>query len=183
MFGRKKKVVIEKNQNEENKILMNKIYMETVEINKEIKQLDKKLDYLMDTKNKIEWRMVIDQKNMLSNKLKLKEKQINAISRKISNIEASETVKTSKSINVELQTGDNFVDVDEVVDTLDEANSISDEITKNYNTINNKLSGENNDMYDFDRAYENRLIEKNREQEKEETEMLENAEKLKNNQQ
>ena len=156
--------------------LRDQIFIEAVQIEREIEQCNKKINYHLDNVNKLEWRMVSDQRDTLVNSLILKENQINSISKKISILKSSETVNQSKSINDALQSSSFYVDVDLLADTLAEANSIYNEISNNYNIINEKLAGEKNNSYDFDRAYEKRLLERNKNEKNESNEILKSIE-------
>ena len=158
MFGifKKKK---QSNVDEKNKELIDQLKLEINECELRLKFIDSEIKNALAFKQKTKWQLLSQEKRILDAKINLKKNSLNSLILKQTNKEIDIETKKQKEIIDYLQNTDNYVDTNALTGRINESNAVMRDIKDENSAVLNAVNANNAFDDDFDKAYEQYLLD------------------------
>ena len=155
VFKKKK----QKNADEKNKELIDQLNLEIKECELRLNFIDLEIKNALALKQKTKWQLLSQEKHTLDAKIRLKKNSLNSLILKQANKEIDMEAKKQQEITEHLQSIDNYVDTDAISDRINESNVVMNDIKDENSAVMNAVNANNAFDDDFDKAYEQYLLD------------------------
>lgn len=155
VFKKKK----QKNADEKNKELIEQLSLEIKECELRLNFIDSEIKNALALKQKTKWQLLSQEKHTLDAKIRLKKNSLNSLILKQANKEIDIEAKKQQEITEHLQNTDNYVDTDAISDRINESNVVMNDIKGENSAVMNAVYANNTFDDDFDKAYEQYLLD------------------------